>query len=649
MAARAAVAASTTVASVPPLHGRKSVLSRFDFNSHNGFGTGTIAGITSRFDVRIMADGDDLSLAYGNFCWGGDDSRTGTTTSIWIRAVIENPTDSKLYPVTFGGKVEIEIGPNGYVVSEPCGIRLTAGSRLRIRTYVKTAADGDAVPDTNKFVGSVADGHSAGNQTRAAAPTWATTNPYGYGPLAGFATKVDNAALPHVMLIGDSIMAGQNDVGSGTTVDRIGFVLRALQETCPFLHTATAGAAASSWADMNRSGGMKFPFAPSSTHAIICLGTNDGGTPESAADIENYLLTLGKEARRRGITSIYVCTISPQSTSSDGFTTLVNQTATSWSSGRRITANNWIRAGSPIDPTTLAAVAAGTVGATLAGGTNHPFNGYFETADGVESSRDSGKWKVVSGSGITDGTHPNNTGSDLMARAIDMTKFGQSTPVVIPGAPVAPDSVLGSDLYAWLKPESLGADGTAITSWTDSSGNARHFAQATGSKKPLVVANAINGFSAGRGDGVDDFLLASGNLPQPFTVFVVARLATTGGAHNKALFDGFSTGLSEQISTGRLWLKVNSNFLDGEADTTAWHSYTGIFDDTTSELRQDGVNPVTGTTGARTTSGMSIFGDTLGNTCGDWDIAELVVCARHPSAADRAAIEAWLRYRYGTA
>jgi hypothetical protein len=80
-------------------------------------------------------------------------------------------------------------------------------------------------------------------------------------------------------------------------------------------------------------------------------------------------------------------TIPTRATSTDGWTTLENQTVTN-GGAERLELNDWIR--------------------TLPEG----LDGYFELADLIESSRDSGKWRTFETENyITDdGTHPNDNG-----------------------------------------------------------------------------------------------------------------------------------------------------------------------------------------------------------------------------------------------
>lgn len=73
----------------------------------------------------------------------------------------------------------------------------------------------------------------------------------------------------------------------------------------------------------------------------------------------------------------------------------------------------------------------------------------------------------------------------------------------------APDAVTG--LLAWFQPSTLGANGTAVSSWTDSSGNGNHAVQATAGKQPTVETGVMNGYSGVVFDGTTD-ILSTGNL-----------------------------------------------------------------------------------------------------------------------------------------
>ncbi len=79
------------------------------------------------------------------------------------------------------------------------------------------------------------------------------------------------------------------------------------------------------------------------------------------------------------------------------------------------------RDGLPLDTSTLAPVAAGTSPALRSGQAGHPIAAWIDTAATVESSLNSGKWRVDLGALTTDGAHPNATGHGLVAAALTVT------------------------------------------------------------------------------------------------------------------------------------------------------------------------------------------------------------------------------------
>lgn len=88
-----------------------------------------------------------------------------------------------------------------------------------------------------------------------------------------------------------------------------------------------------------------------------------------------------------------------------------------------------------------------------------------------------------------------------------------------------------SGLVLWLKADDLtGADGSAVSTWTDASGLGNNATQGTGSLQPLLkkAANGINGLNVVRFDGTDDHMQGTFNPGTTgLTVFFIAR---TGGA-----------------------------------------------------------------------------------------------------------------------
>jgi hypothetical protein len=94
-----------------------------------------------------------------------------------------------------------------------------------------------------------------------------------------------------------------------------------------------------------------------------------------------------------------------------------------------------------------------------------------------------------------------------------------------PVTPLDPSTVAG--LKLWLKADSLAlADGAAVTTWTDSSGNGNN---ATAVGAPVFKTNILNGKPVIRFVGVQGFTLATaiaGTSAGPWTVVAVMKPLT---------------------------------------------------------------------------------------------------------------------------
>lgn len=111
-----------------------------------------------------------------------------------------------------------------------------------------------------------------------------------------------------------------------------------------------------------------------------------------------------------------------------------------------------------------------------------------------------------------------------------------------------------------------GANGSAVSSWSESSGNNLPAAtQATSTYQPTLVTNAINGHKAVNFDGVNDFLQLTGSAldvarnRSALTVFIV--YAYPSGFSGTRSFLYLSTGTSSTSSRIYMGLKDSSGFL----------------------------------------------------------------------------------------
>jgi len=193
--------------------------------------------------------------------------------------------------------------------------------------------------------------------------------------------------------VGDSIIQGAND-----GFQDVGYATRALDAAgIPWIRVAKGGGSAYNM--LGRAARARLSLAKYCTHAIVGYGTNDLNA-QSAATIQGNLQTLWKLLTGFNL-KVFACTVTPPTNSSDAWTSATQtpnpSEAQVGATGQRSILNNYIRT------------------------TPSPLSGYFEVADAVETSRNSGKWKFPN---ITDdGLHPANNGHIAIIPAIDTSKL----------------------------------------------------------------------------------------------------------------------------------------------------------------------------------------------------------------------------------
>lgn len=345
-----------------------------------------------------------------------------------------------LFRFTFAGRINVTLDPGGRVTADVLGMSLAPGDVVAVRTYLSS---GTAYPPLFVF-GTAGSGGWGGftastDLTAPGSAAIASSNGYYYGPsiLLG---RTGAGHAKSVLLLGDSIGLGGDD-GAGFTRPAIGsgqgggFAIRALSGIGGLLNMAQGGDAGTLFQTTTGSV-RRLAVASLCTSAIIEYGAIDLFGSVTAAVVEAANLNIATEVRRLGITKVFLTTVLPHTTSTDGWATTANQTPAAGDS-QRVVYNTWARAGCPIDPTTLAPVAAGTPGALLAGSFGHPITGIFDTAATVESALNSGVFKqcnrVVTGS-ITSGTNVITAASGGFSSANQEAGGDLGTGVIMPGA-----------------------------------------------------------------------------------------------------------------------------------------------------------------------------------------------------------------------
>jgi len=347
-------------------------------------------------------------------------------------------TTNTIYRLTFGGRTSATLDPGGRIIADTLGLSLLPGDIVAIRTYL---ASGTAYAPRVTYGGAGWGGFTA--STDLTAPGSAAIAPSGgvyYGPSVLLGQAQGAATAKSVLLLGDSIAAGNVDQQVGyitPSLSQGGFAIRALSGVAGLVNIAVSGDTSNSFQTTTGSF-HRLSFAAYCNDAIIEYGTNDIVDTFTAAALEAEHLNFATWLRRQGISKVFVLTLCPRTTSTDGWATTANQTPFA-TEPQRVAYNTWVRAQCPIDPTAKTPVAVGTSGALLAGSYGHPITGFFDTATAVESSLNSGTWlpcnRVATGS-ITSGAAilTSSTANFLSAKQESGGDLGTMVTVIGAGA-----------------------------------------------------------------------------------------------------------------------------------------------------------------------------------------------------------------------
>jgi hypothetical protein len=224
----------------------------------------------------------------------------------------------------------------------------------------------------------------------------------------------------------------------------------------------------------------------------------------------------------------------------------------------------------------------------------------------------------------------------------------------------SPTQIAG--LKLWLKADSMSlADGTAISTWSDQSGNGNDATQATGANQPLFKTNVLNEKPVVRFDGSNDYMafatgpdtsscfvvgtinVAASSLPA-YACFIIYGDVNNGGQIrgrvNSTHWGAFITTVADLDSGEDL---VSRTFSVLELTTVA--SNGGVF------LYRNGTQKATDAThncyGAGTNQINWIGGETGQTRYISADMAEVLIYDSALSTSDRQTVETYLKNKYG--
>lgn len=323
-----------------------------------------------------------LQVVFAGFYYSTGDTETARGAATSVTASVEYPVGT-ITRITFSASNTGSIPSGSYLVSDPISVAIPYGAMFFIREWESNV---NGIVYNNSF-GSPAgvlaptDGYQFGTTTPDLTGGGAVAGPGFQGmhfPLAIIAQTV----RPSVCLFGDSRAQGYGDTAD--TYGDIGEFSRAIGPSLAYINWGVGGATAQGTV---ATPGSKVAFSAYCSHILLNYGVNDlifvGRTAAQVVANMNSIIGLfpGKE--------IWITTIPPVSSSTDGWVTTTNQT-TNANNSVRVTYNTDVRVGSFI------------VGA----------RGYIEMAGAVESAFNSGLWAVSNGTALTvDGTHENLQGS----------------------------------------------------------------------------------------------------------------------------------------------------------------------------------------------------------------------------------------------
>ena len=210
-------------------------------------------------------------------------------------------------------------------------------------------------------------------------------------------------------------------------------------------------------------------------------------------------------------------------------------------------------------------------------------------------------------------------------------------------------------LVLWLKADAIIglADGDAIGTWPDSSGQGNNATQATASKKPTYKTGIINGNPVVRLDGTDDELRTPFLMLTNMTVFVVMLsedlatghylLAFEGGLESNAIITGFTSGLVETFSVPRISAGAFST-----SDFSLHVLRRDVAGGSTATFKNGSQVATSGIVEAASTGALwiGIRNGFPSSEFFDGDIAEILVYNSALSTRDREAVEGYLNAKY---
>lgn len=355
----------------------------------DGVGTAATSYITYRSPVDSAIS--DIQIEF----WNGHLTSTGQAAGLNALTAITASLqyNGVVYPLSVAGAAIGALAANAKVLCDAVPIVIPKNTAFAIKIFVSVALATQTWPVGRKPVtGEGANGGYSGltgaDTSQVLGTAGISAAPTGiFGPSNIIATFEKNQSV--TMLCGDSIFAGTGQTG-GDANGLIGYGEKTLGIGRPWFTNTRSG---TKLADFNSAHNLRFnPYVRYCSNVWFNLCTNDiWGDGANLAQMQARCVAAWAEASGRG-EKVIQSTCGPYTTSTDGWTTLANQTVFDVTKeANRVAFNDWLRSG----PAGVDVV--------------------LDTATVCESSLNSGKWRVdIVATTDTTGLHPSDAMVNLL-------------------------------------------------------------------------------------------------------------------------------------------------------------------------------------------------------------------------------------------
>ena len=297
------------------------------------------AGQTLSTNGSGIASGTYVASVATSFTAGSGNNPGTTTVTLSTATTAATTANQALYfsgwmtPAKFGGRRQFTIEPAHDVVSsDAMSVDLPAGTQFFVRTAASFSASGLQLMDYpgsgSKLAGEF-DNRSTSLNDQTGAPTVLPNTGGGFwcpvAVLGLVSVPVGTVAPGGVLILGDSIAAGTGD--NADVLGLQGYIQRSLENNVPFVNAARGSTTAAGLA-LGGDGQYALSIDDGVTDVLLEDGRNDILSLNlTAATVEQF---IGQVTARYVLAGkrVWCFTVPPTTQSSDGWTTLANQSWT---------------------------------------------------------------------------------------------------------------------------------------------------------------------------------------------------------------------------------------------------------------------------------------------------------------------------------